>query len=279
MPRRLRARAGLTFVDVTCAVALLVVIAFVALVATTRTHPHVHHIRVKDAIQLRSLMQGCTQFANANGGAYPLPSVLDVANHTVNAPPHEKNTTASILSALIFQQIITPEILVSPADQGSVTVHADYEYVEPSAAANPARALWDPALRTDFTGALPAHNSYAHLQPSDARLPKWSNTMTSDQPVFSTRFPHVSAAGQPPTFNARSNACRMFGKPNEWSGNIAYADGRVPFERSLTSAARPSPTGVPDLAAFDEPADPANDFLGILIRAGKTRADFTPIWD
>src|SRR5690606_32187581 len=126
--------------------------------------------QVKDAAQIRNFIQAMVVFALNNKDVYPLPSLLALNNDTVADAGAAKDTTANTFSILVYQGAISTELLVSPAESNpTIKRFNDYEFVDPKAAVNPAKALWDPALSADFSEGKTGHISYAHLQPTGGR--------------------------------------------------------------------------------------------------------------
>ncbi|MBC7834323.1 MAG: hypothetical protein H7Y88_04380 [Phycisphaerales bacterium] len=255
--------------------------------------------QVKDATQIRGINQAFIIFANNNQERYPLPSLFDTENHTVKPTGRQKDTTANIMSMLIYNGSFPPEMLVSPAEANANIKHFDkYEYSGPRKSVDPAKALWDPALDADFTDG-DGHISYAHLQPSEKRLPKWSNTFSSSEAVVSNRGPKIegveageNGARKPTGEDAMSTTYLIHGERQTWEGNVSYNDCHVDF---ISSTATPGGESlknwahytdaegksVPDVVFFDEADDKKGDnlFLGIFTRAGSQAKDFKPIWD
>jgi hypothetical protein len=252
-------------------------------------------------------------WAGNNNSQYPLPSVVDRENATVGEIGAEKNTTANILSIMIFNGLISPELCVSPQESntGSIETMSDYTFTEPFAAVIPSQALWDPAFRADFTDQrYKANNSYAHLLPSGARLGKWSDTFGSTEAIFGNRGPQVAGVSRDtrgtPTItwaNSNSNTFLIHGGRYSWEGNIGYNDGTVHFEtkaynnsveykpwpwnssanhqQPLTPNQLAANKPVPDVLFYDEPddAEGTNAFLGIFTKAGEKPGEFKAIWD
>lgn len=256
--------------------------------------------QLKDATQIRNLIQAMVVFAMNNQDNYPLPSLLDRANHTVAEPGGAKDTTANIISILVFQGTVSTELLVSPAETNpNIRVFNKYEFADPKSAVTPARALWDPALSADFTDGNTGHISYAHLLPSGPRRAMWSNTFSTLEVALGNRGPEIASV----TANSRgmvtatparddSNTYRIHGGPDSWEGNIAYNDAHVAFERTYGPRVDPSTAKWPtytdrdgktivDTLFYDEPDDEsgANVFLGIFTKGGEKPSEFKAIWD
>jgi hypothetical protein len=284
-------RRGLTIVETIVAVLAVLFLVFIAvnvliaLAIARQSAP-----QLKDSTQVRGIHQAMVMWAQNNRDEYPLPSKVDVENATVPEEGRAKDTTANIMSLLVFNGSITPDILVSPAEVNrSIRVHKNYQFDRPRAV-RPADALWDPGLRADFTGQGGGHVSYAHLLPGEHRLAKWGNTFIATEPVVGTRGPEITAARRlgngavAPTFaNPQSNTFLMHGAKDRWVGNIAFNDNHVEFLIELSNGTYTNAAGqeTADLIHYDEPDDPSglNHFLGIFIRAGEKRSEFKAIWD
>jgi hypothetical protein len=256
----------------------------------------------KDATQIRAIQQAMVVWAQNNQDRYPLPSLIDKQDATVKEKDRAKDTTANILSLLIYNGMIDTAVLVSPFEVNeAVAPHESYEFDRPRAAVTPEQALWDPSLKASL-GPAKGHISYAHLQPAGKRLDRWSNTFVSDEAVAGTRGPEIenaTAQGEAvvPTFaKATSNSLRILGDGTVWSGHIAFNDNHVeflsglahqkPYTTKLTYASADGRTKHgrkrPDILFYDEPDDAAasaNTYLGIFTKAGVTPQEFKTIWD
>ncbi len=253
--------------------------------------------QIKCATQVRNVIQAMTIFAQGNRDSYPLPSILDANNTTVATGGRGKDTSNNILSVLCYNGSVSPFLLVSPSEtNGNISIFNGYQMSNPSAAAKPADALWDPALRCDFTTGQ-GHTSYAMAMPSgdiDApandpargRLNIWSNTFNAMEAVFGNRGPMVTgrdAAGKV-AFDGKSNTMAIHGGRSTWEGNIGYNDNHVNFETAMDP--RPlvyrSTSGMrPDIIFYDEPDDTSgvNLILGIWTKAGTLPSEFKGIHD
>lgn len=291
-----RARAGRAFTFVELLVILIVLVVAMALIlpnlgrSTCCMTP-----QIKCSANLRGIGQGLVLFAQNNKDQYPLPSLLDAANNTTSADPSTKDTTANIISTLIYGTFFGPEICVSPAESNpNIVMDNDYYYTEPKTAVNPKLAIWDPAFSADFTASTPSNFSYAHLLPSGPRLANWSNTFQASQAILGNRGPLISGVTKgksgkvTPTYNTASATLVIHGPPKTWEGNIAYNDNHVNYETTLwgddyAPVTYTDTNGNPwnDLLHYDEPDDQlgTNNFLSIFTTSGKTPGEFKPIWD
>lgn len=255
------------------------------------------NLQLKDSTQIRGLAQGFIIFAQNNRDVYPLPSMFDKQDMTVAAKGTAKDTSANIMSMLIFTGMVSPELLVSPADlSADIRVYENYEYTNPKAAQVGAQALWDPAFSVDFTDKQMGHLSYAHQIPAGERRARWSNTFNATEPILGNRGPRVAAVrdtgvemppGVAPIYAAKSSLTfKIHGNPDTWEGNIAYNDNHVNFETSVAGDVRYRTTSneLPvrgDVLFFDEPDALKNDnaFLSIFTTAGPSTKYFRAIWD
>ena len=298
-------RRALTVIEVVVVLFVLVVLLFILMPALSSTGRGRGHRQIKDGTQIRNVVQAMTIFAQGNKDSYPLPSQVDVNNQTVvigtagdASTQRGKDTTNNILSILVFNSSISPELLYSPNEaNSSIKIFTDYQNVNPKAATVPANAVWDPALRCDFTTG-DGHTSYAHLMPDGdpakrtGRLQRWANTFNATEPVFGNRGPLVTGRDAQGSIlhDKKSNTHAIHGGRTTWEGNIGYNDNHVNFETrmdpteityTVAGAKVGSPTARPDIFFYNEPddADGTNAYLGIWIKAGNTPAEFKGIHD
>ncbi len=299
-------RRALTIIEVVVALLFLVLIIGIVLPALSRPH-HGGARQIKCGTQVRNVIQAMTIFAQGNKDSYPLPSQLDVNNQTVDigtpgdaATQRGKDSSNHILSILVYNNSISPELLYCPNETNSaITYCPGYQNTNPQAAAAPANAVWDPALRCDFTTGT-GHTSYAMLMPSgdpaaavdaDARgrLKHWANTFNATEAVFGNRGPLVTGkdASSNILYNKKSNTMAIHGGRTTWEGNIGYNDNHVNFETRMDPteitykvAGRGAGTR-PDILFYDEPddADGLNALLGIWVKAGNKPSEFKGIHD
>lgn len=243
--------------------------------------------QLKDSTQIRGLVQACVIWAQNNNEKYPLPSAIDVGNRTVPEIGESKDTTANILSLLIYIGNISPDYLISPSEVNTAQVQlmTNYEYTNPKNAVDPKNAMWDPRFRgtpidARLAGAAPGigNNSYAHAMPFGSRRKAWADTYSSTEAVFASRGPTYAADDFAPhpakgafslvpgTLGRGSNTLLIHGGRSTWEGNVGYNDGRVQFEtapapKELTyqrAVAGGKPVATPDNLFVSE-SDEAED--------------------
>ncbi len=205
--------------------------------------------QLKDANNIRSMGQGMVMWANNDQDDFPLPSKVDRGNQTINAADAtEKDNTGNIFSLMIFQRYLPPEMCVSPSEiNGAIKFDREYEFAEPSRAANPPAAMWDPGFAGfpgESGGGLPASGrrnnavtggvSYAHVAPFGQHSGAWKSNYDSRQPIIANRGPaYDGSPGQwrlrPGISGQQSARLKIFGSPNQWEGNVGYGDTHVAF--------------------------------------------------
>jgi type II secretory pathway pseudopilin PulG len=281
---------GITAIELV--VVIVIAIVAVGLLLPYLNRPHGNNRQLRDSTQIRGIHQGMVLWAQNNQDVYPLPSLIDLNDETVATSGRDKDTTANIFSILIYNNFISPEICVSPAETNpSIRVHETYAFSEPPTAVSPKMALWDPALKADFTSGKRGNVSYAHMLPANERLEKrWRNTWDATQAVVGNRGPEVKGfdvrdGKRVYTMPKKSNTFLIHGGATTWEGNIAYNDNHVSFETSIATETTTYKDGEGaerlDCLFLDETDDPSktNNFLGIFTTAGATKAEYGAIWD
>lgn len=295
-------RRGLTMFETIAVIVAVVFILFIAAnVLISSAISRQSAAQLKDSTQVRELHRAMVMWAQHNADEYPLPSRVDHENATVAEEGRAKDTTANIMSVMVHNGLITPEVLVSPAEVNrSIRVYRDYEFHRPRRAVRPGYALWDPGLSADFTAQGGGHTSYAHAIPDEARLGRWRNTFSPTEPVVGMRGPEITGVTRRsdgtvvPTFaNPESNTFRMHRAKDRWMGNMAFNDNHVEYLTKLhletysrgghepVTYTNTGGKDVVDFLFYDEPDDATglNMYLGIFIRAGERREEFRGIWD
>lgn len=215
--------------------------------------------QLKDQTQLRGMVQSMIVWAGSNRDEFPLPSRVDQMDATVAASGRCKDTTGNILSLMIYQGYISPELCVSPAESNLDQVQKmdDYQYERPKSARNPAEAQWDPRFRgtpldgeseenLSGTGREIGNQSYAHLVPIGRRLAMWRDGGSATQPVVGNRGPEYAEGDSAANVGRKVNPIveKVTGRPSKtllihggrstWEGHVAYADGSVRFETNAS---------------------------------------------
>jgi hypothetical protein len=290
---RLAMRRGFTTVDlVALSILSVIIIVFLAGVfLPARGRGGTPGRLLKDSTQIRGIHQAMVVWIQSNNDQFPLPSRIDLNDFTVPEQGPAKDTTANIYSMLIWVGSVGTEMFISPAEvNGNINMHETYEFQDPRAAVNPAKALWDPAFRADFTSQEGGHTSYAHLLPSGPRSKLWRNDFNAATPILGNRGQQVAAVqynkagiASPVYANPQSNTLLIHGTRARWEGNIAFNDNHVEFVTTPKSGHYTAADGSKreDLLFFDEPDDPTglNYYLGIFTKAGPEPKNFRAIWD
>ena len=254
-------KRGFTLIELLVVIAIIAILIAILLPALGKARGSSRQI--KCSAQVRGLVQGFVAWAPNNKDIYPLPSMVDLKDQTVNegelATPvngAKKDITRHIMSLLIFNNIITPEVLICPSEKNTqFQKYQKYEFNSPqySEGADHTQALWDPGfsacpadeLRFNRQAGDTAGCSYAHLPPYGRQLTrKWRTYANSRGPsdaILGDRGPiYLGSAGTgwslilDNKYSAGSMASTVHGDHGNWRGNIGFTDGHVVFEPSAT---------------------------------------------
>lgn len=285
---RMKRTRGFTLIELLVVIAIIALLIGILLPALSKARRNAN--QVKDATQVRGIVQACSAFSQDNRGNFPIPELLDAANQT-EAGSRNKDRTGNVLSILIYNQIISPELCVSPSEVGAIVVDTDYDTDDPDDAVEGPNALWDPAFAGTPDDAAPAvsgtgNNSYAHSAFWGGRRALWKDNFSSSTPLWANRGPVYTGTDQPVTAAARfwnlteddsrsgdSESLLIHGPTNSWAGNIGYGDGRVTFslqpdpdEATFTSRTTAEPVSVRDNIFFDESSEEGSGSLDTSVR-------------
>ena len=167
---------------------------------------------MQDQIQLQMIVKAMTIDAMTGREDFLIPSVLSRSNDVYD------NTSANFWSALVMQNLVAREQLVSPNDNGWIEP-AGYDYVS--------GGFWDTSFSTDLSQTF--NVSYAHMPLWGERLRRRWNPQAGRFPILGNRGPEDGIE--------RTNSLTL-DMDGIWRGWVCYADGSIEWQEGTTAVSR-----------------------------------------
>jgi hypothetical protein len=213
-----KARKGLSLIGILVSLACIVVVMSIymssvqkAVTGGSGTSSKTSVWGMQDQIQLQLIGKALTMSAIIGGDGLLVPSDISGSDDSID------NTSANFWSALIMENMLKPEQLISPTDRGWVEV-VQYNYYAGD---------WDPNFSADLNTT--SNVSYAHMPLWGERLKKRWNTQSGRYPILSNRGPQDGSEG---------TTSVTLDDDGVWRGWVIYADGSIEWYEGTTALAR-----------------------------------------
>lgn len=270
-------RNGLTILELVIATIAITVMLVLIIPATMRRSGCSRLL--KDATQVEQIQQAMLIYAREFDGRCPTPGLINrlhdpatgLNTPNVGSENFSLNHTAPLYSAMIAQNFVSPELIISPVEPNAfVTVKDNYNYMayDPSA-----DSYWDTTLTAHVDrAALVSNTSYAHMALCGERKKKyWNDCMLSNIPILGTRGPEAGVTiGER---YVRSPTLKFLGEGEYWVGNIVFADNHVETIDTLEPESLQQPNAPRPYNLF------RMDGGALSISIASTADDVERIWD
>lgn len=170
---------------------------------------------LQNQIQLQTMVHGMIADSFGRENEFLVPSVLS------ESLDDQENTSANFWSAMISQNIVSPEQLIAKGDNGWVE-KASYDWLAVNARDG---TFWDPNFSTDFNEM--SNVSFAHMPLYGKRLDRWwRNDARGIFPIIGNRGPQH---GQVQTDSFTLD------KDGQWRGWVCFSDGSIQWYKETTA--------------------------------------------
>jgi hypothetical protein len=215
---------GNTLIGLLVAMAIMVVLAFVAMNAMNKAvtgsgSAAPGTVRsFKDVQYLSSLFMSMAAASQLEDEGFLVPGDLGGGHDPAS------NTTANLYSAMIAQSYTVPGQLISGNEYNpSVWPDSDYDYTSYDARRG---TWWDAGFKADL--AVESNTSFAHVPLYGQRLRQlWRFTAGSHTPLLGNRGPE-GGLDNPNSYT--------YGRSGVWGGHVVFGDGHVEFLTTFTPA-------------------------------------------